>query len=110
VAVLDLEHFKEVNDRDGHQAGDQILREVGAVLRSRIRPGDTAARTGGDEFVILLPSTPVDHATVVVTRIIDSLPMACSFGLADWPAGTTFEEATRNADRAMYAHKNRDTQ
>jgi diguanylate cyclase (GGDEF)-like protein len=109
VAVLDLEGFKAVNDRQGHQAGDQVLREVGSVLRSRIRPSDTAARTGGDEFVILLPFTPVDHANAVVTRVIDSLPIACSFGLADWPAGATFEEATRNADREMYAHKNRDT-
>ncbi len=109
VAVLDLEHFKEVNDRDGHQAGDQILREVGMVLRSRLRPSDTAARTGGDEFVILLPFTAVDHARAVVARVIDALPIACSFGLADWPAGTTFEEATRVADHEMYADKGRDS-
>ena len=107
VVVLDLERFKEINDREGHRAGDQVLREVSAVLRSRLRPSDTAARTGGDEFVILMPLTTVDHSRAVMARVLDALPIACSCGLADWPAGTTFEEAVQAADRKMYEDKGR---
>ncbi len=107
VAVLDLEDFKEVNDRDGHQAGDRVLRDVGEVLRSQLRPSDTAARTGGDEFVVLLPFTTVDHARTVLARVIASMPIGCSIGLADWTAGSTFEEAVQAADREMYADKRR---
>jgi len=88
---------------------DPRTRAVRVALRSRLRPSDTAARTGGDEFVFLLPFTAVDHARAVVARVIDALPIACSFGLADRPDGTTFEEATRVADREMYADKGRNS-
>ncbi len=107
VVVLDLEDFKAVNDREGHQAGDRVLREVGSVLRSRLRPSDTAARTGGDEFVVLLPITTVERARAVLMRVTASLPIGCSVGIADWAAGATFEEAVQAADRAMYADKGR---
>ncbi len=107
VAVLDFEGFKAYNDRNGHQAGDEILREAGAALRSQLRPNDTPARTGGDEFVVLLPFTTVDDARTVIARVVASLPVGCSFGLADWPAGSTFEEAMHAADHKMYVNKRR---
>jgi len=108
VAFLDLEHFKAFNDRDGHHAGDAVLRQVGHVLRSRLRANDIPARNGGDEFIVVLPFTAVAEAQVVLERVIDSLPIKCSFGVADWPAGGTFEDAVRAADREMYSHKRRD--
>ncbi len=105
VAVLDLDNFKAFNDRDGHHAGDEVLRQVGATLRSQLRTSDTPARTGGDEFVVLLPFTTVEHARSVIARVIPMLPISCSFGIADWPAESTFAQAVEASDRDMYAHK-----
>ncbi|WP_430869180.1 GGDEF domain-containing protein [Demequina aurantiaca] len=109
VAFLDLKDFKEFNDRDGHHAGDEVLRQVGSALQAQLRASDIPARTGGDEFVIVLPSTSLEHARVVLGRIIKSLPVGCSFGLVDWPAGTTFDDAVRAADREMYTDKRRNS-
>jgi len=109
VAVLDLDNFKAFNDRHGHHAGDEILQEVGAALSSQLRSSDIPARTGGDEFVVVMPSTNVDHAHGVLARIIASLPIGCSVGVSEWPTGTSFDEAVQAADREMYTHKRRDS-
>jgi diguanylate cyclase (GGDEF)-like protein/PAS domain S-box-containing protein len=72
VLYLDLDRFKEVNDTCGHAAGDAFLREIGVLLQSKLREGDTLARIGGDEFGVLLENCPPDHAA----RIADSLHQA----------------------------------
>lgn len=105
VAVLDLDNFKAFNDRGGHLAGDEVLRDVGATLRSQLRTNDTPARTGGDEFVVLMPFTNVEQARSLIARVIPLLPISCSFGIADWPAESTFDQAVAASDRDMYAHK-----
>jgi diguanylate cyclase (GGDEF)-like protein len=105
VAVMDLDGFKSINDRDGHAAGDAILREVGDVMRAQLRPSDTIARTGGDEFVIVLVRTSLAQAEQIVARLVRALPVACSYGIADWPAGEAFVQSMGLADEAMYAHK-----
>jgi diguanylate cyclase (GGDEF)-like protein len=69
VACMDLDHFKDVNDRDGHAAGDAVLRSVAAVLRHELRDVDLAARVGGDEFVLLLPETGRDPAHRALERL-----------------------------------------
>jgi len=107
VVVLDLDDFKAFNDRDGHHAGDELLRAVGVTLRSQLRARDIPARTGGDEFVVLLPATSVEDARLVLARVVAALPIGCSVGVTDWPAGSTFDEAVRGADREMYTHKRR---
>jgi diguanylate cyclase (GGDEF)-like protein len=106
VAVLDLDGFKIVNDRDGHAAGDAVLDRVGTVMRTHLRPGDTMARTGGDEFVVLLTRTDLEHGAQIIERIVSELPIACSFGLSDWVLPQAIESALSDADAAMYKHKN----
>lgn len=119
LIVLDLDHFKDLNDTHGHAAGDEMLRTVAARLRAVTRDGDTIARTGGDEFVLLLPRSP-DHAQAVALgmRIISALERAviindracrvsasvglalsCDFPALSWPAMETA------ADRALYEAK-----
>ena len=73
LAYMDLDNFKQVNDRHGHDSGDVLLRGVGDVLRSSLRTSDVAARVGGDEFVVLLPDTTAETARVVLDKIRTSL-------------------------------------
>jgi diguanylate cyclase (GGDEF)-like protein len=114
LLLLDVDDFKEVNDRHGHAAGDEILREIALTLRRRIRASDLAARIGGDEFAVLLPHTSEDEAAVVASDLIahlqkgraTSLPLRVSVGVA---SGTNaLDEALfAQADRALYAAKAR---
>jgi len=81
IALLDLDLFKQVNDRYGHDAGDGVLRDVASALRRRLRSGDALIRWGGEEFVVLLPETDAASAAAVMTEI-------CDAGLADRPDGS----------------------
>jgi diguanylate cyclase (GGDEF)-like protein len=117
LLFIDLDHFKTVNDTLGHSAGDDLLITVAERLRHCLRASDTAARFGGDEFVVLLHATSADSATVVAGRIIDAIGapiiaggrevfVGASIGIAasDW--GTvSADELLRNADVAMYRAK-----
>lgn len=76
VAYLDLDRFKEVNDRLGHHGGDEVLAAVGGILRQRLRRTDFAARLGGDEFGILLPSTDAAGTRLVLDALRDAIPAA----------------------------------
>jgi diguanylate cyclase (GGDEF)-like protein len=105
VVVVDLDGFKSVNDTMGHTAGDEILRQVGATMRSHLRPNDTVTRTGGDEFVILLARTDVRQAQTIVDRLVEALPLPASVGLVDWPEDVTIELAIAEADALMYRAK-----
>lgn len=115
VAYMDLDNFKVVNDRLGHEAGDDLLRRVAELLGRSIRPGDFCARLGGDEFAILLPEVGLHHAAVTLERLRSSLAstfgsgpdsVTCSIG------GVTFitvpesvEEMVQQADSRMYQAK-----
>jgi diguanylate cyclase (GGDEF)-like protein len=100
LLVLDLDGFKEVNDTLGHPVGDQLLRQVGEVLRSTVRDQDTVARPGGDEFCILAPETDADEArsladrirTGLATVVANGLPVSASLGLATFPTDATSSE------------------
>lgn len=105
IAVLDLDGFKAVNDLQGHEAGDHLLRAVGERLRQGARETDVVARLGGDEFLIILGGTPAFRANEIVARLVASLPIGASFGIAEWQTGVDFDAALRSADTAMYEHK-----
>jgi diguanylate cyclase (GGDEF)-like protein/PAS domain S-box-containing protein len=118
VLFLDLDRFKAVNDTLGHETGDQVLTTVAGRLSTLVRPGDTAARFGGDEFTFLCESSTAEQAALVADRIADAIeaPIAldghgevhltASIGIAIADrAATTAEMLLRDADMAMYAAK-----
>ncbi|MFY2763436.1 GGDEF domain-containing protein [Arenimonas sp. MALMAid1274] len=114
VAVLDIDHFKRVNDGFGHAAGDEVLKAVAADIRNGIRGGDVAGRYGGEEFVVFLPDTSVEGAQSVIERIRlavsgrDDLPtpVTLSAGLAAGVVGThAVEDVFLRADQALYQAK-----
>nr|WP_318381688.1 diguanylate cyclase [uncultured Enterobacter sp.] len=117
LMFIDIDNFKEVNDRFGHKVGDALLVTVSKILHVATRKTDTPARLGGDEFVILLPDTTLDEAHVVATRIMDAaavmtvgqdLSFKCtlSIGIACATAGmSTVTDWLKAADDALYRAK-----
>jgi diguanylate cyclase (GGDEF)-like protein len=116
LLLLDLDHFKQVNDQYGHAAGDQVLASVGAALRSVVRAQDFAGRNGGEEFAILLPETEIAAALGIAERVRATIaeltlpgtdvPVTVSVGVACFPnhAGT-LERLEQLADAALYVAK-----
>jgi diguanylate cyclase (GGDEF)-like protein len=115
LVILDLDHFKEINDRNGHAAGDRALCELADLLRRERRAGDTLARLGGEEFAIVLFGTDAPGARSFAQRLIrevhgltvEQRPLSASAGVATM-AGEAAERASLllAADRALYAAKN----
>ena len=120
VIFIDLDYFKQVNDRHGHLVGSRLLAEVGYRIKAQLRLIDFAFRYGGDEFVVLLPQTTKDQAVVVAKRLQDSirsgifcteqglnLTVRASMGLATFPHDAqTPHDIIRQADEMMYMVKN----
>ncbi|HYI35654.1 MAG TPA: diguanylate cyclase [Thermoleophilaceae bacterium] len=116
VLMLDLDHFKQVNDVFGHAAGDNVLAAVGVTLRSSVRDADFCGRFGGEEFIALLPNTDLAGAGVVAEKIRAGVELiqvpavergiTVSIGVATAPEhGVDVEVVARLADRALYAAK-----
>jgi len=113
VLLLDLDHFKRINDTLGHQAGDTVLRQVAAVLDDSCRPFDTPARYGGEEFAVVLPNTGEGEGRAAAERLRTAIAAAAmdpsvtvSIGLASFPAdGRDGDTLVRAADEALYASK-----
>jgi diguanylate cyclase len=115
--MLDIDNFKALNDRVGHQAGDRALVHLAGVVGRSLRPSDTIARFGGEEFVLLLPHTPLEEAMAVMTRLQreltrrfflhnnERLLVTFSAGLTAWRSGEPQEAALERADSALYEAK-----
>jgi two-component system, cell cycle response regulator len=115
VVLLDIDNFKAVNDSLGHAAGDEVLRQVAAVLATGLRTEDLATRWGGEEFLILLPDVPAGGAATTAERLREAIEQApdpsvatavtASFGWATWNGEESVEALVARADDALYAAK-----
>ena len=120
IILIDIDHFKWINDSYGHPAGDQAIGDLARVLRNSVRDSDLVARYAGDEFLIALPETGADGVPVFAQRILDDISsivigparsgrcMSCSMGSATFPTdqpAATYQELILIADQALYAAK-----
>ncbi|QXI28662.1 GGDEF domain-containing protein [Pseudomonas vanderleydeniana] len=118
IAILDLDHFKRINDSYGHLAGDKVLKIIATVLRKNLRGTDFIARFGGEEFVLLMPATPV-AAGLKLAEVLRASIEACPFhfrgervtitvslGVSAFKAGERSDHVLKRADEALYRAKN----
>jgi diguanylate cyclase len=115
--MIDIDRFKEVNDRHGHPAGDEVIRAVAAMVRDNLRAHDVPGRYGGDEFGVLLPGASEATAQAIAGRLRERLSAATidaargvrttvSVGIAAWqPSDTDADSWIERADRALYRAK-----
>jgi diguanylate cyclase (GGDEF)-like protein len=120
LLVIDLDGFKAVNDTHGHAAGDACLQHFTLMAQTRLRPGDMLARTGGDEFCIVLPASTLREGAMIARRVLDvcredaeacvgaDIPIAVTIGVAQWTQaiGAFPDRLIAAADHALYAAKN----
>jgi len=106
AAMIDIDHFKLVNDRMGHATGDRVLRNAAAAWREVLRVGDLLARYGGDEFIALLPGS-IEDAVTATERVRANTPAdcTCSVGVAAWAPGMNRDQLLSAADAALYEAK-----
>ena len=117
VALLDLDNFKRINDSFGHRTGDEALVYLADVARNNLRPQDTLARHGGEEFILLYPETELDQAHIALVRLQRELTrtlflfedkkllITFSAGVTGWNPGETLDQVLARADAAMYEAK-----
>ena len=119
VLMMDLDKFKQVNDRHGHADGDRVLHNIGAAIMSQVRANDVVARYGGDEFVVVMPDTSAEQAQLVAQRVVHAIlerrhelsdgsqvTVGVSAGLAFYPDdGRTTAQLLATADAQMYSAK-----
>ncbi|MGX1319695.1 diguanylate cyclase (GGDEF)-like protein [Bradyrhizobium sp. USDA 377] len=119
LLVIDLDGFKTINDTHGHAAGDDCLRHFTLMAQTRLRPGDMLARTGGDEFCIVLPSSSLREGAAIARRVLEvcrqdaaactgkEIPITISIGVAEWDRGIGHfpDRLIAHADHALYAAK-----
>jgi diguanylate cyclase (GGDEF)-like protein len=120
LLVIDLDGFKAINDTHGHAAGDACLQHFALMTQTRLRPGDMLARTGGDEFCVVLPASTLREGAMIARRIIEicrqdaegcvgtDIPIAVSIGVAQWTRemGAFPDRLIAAADHALYVAKN----
>ncbi|MDY7562476.1 diguanylate cyclase [Pseudomonas sp. 10B1] len=118
LSMLDLDHFKRINDNYGHLAGDKVLKIIGTELRKRLRPGDFIARFGGEEFVLLIPETSMIEGMALLNKLrmaVEACPfhfkgepvtITLSMGITAFRVGERSESVIHRADQALYRAKN----
>jgi diguanylate cyclase (GGDEF)-like protein len=114
VLLCDIDYFKQVNDRFGHDVGDQVLQQVAHVLRDNIRTSDSAGRWGGEEFLLVLPNTNLTEASLTAERLcqaitamvqLEDFTVTLSIGAAEYLHRDTSDQLIKRADRALYVAK-----
>ncbi len=117
LLILDVDHFKSINDRHGHPAGDEVLRQLTRRLTDQLRAADIVSRHGGEEFLVILANEPLDYAQSVAERLRAAmaeapfeiagaqLPVTVSIGMVVAPAGCSPDAAIAAADEALYRAK-----
>lgn len=118
IVMLDMDHFKQINDRYGHVTGDQVLKSVATHIQANIREVDVFGRYGGEEFVLILPGMTLDNAAKAMERLRqcvaelrfdgphDRFQATCSMGISAYDIRhTSFEDAIKDADLALYRAK-----
>ncbi len=117
IILLDIDHFKQINDRLGHERGDLILQRVAEAISSNVRATDVASRWGGEEFLVLMPSIPAHAAKAVAGRILlrirewvgelndYPLTVTATLAVSEIHYGESFESALNRADQALYRGK-----
>lgn len=118
VGLLDIDHFKKINDNNGHDAGDEVLKAVAQLIKNNLREEDIVGRWGGEEFIIFLPGTAMDEATLTCRRLLNSLEQSeltyknqiisvtASIGIsAIADLENSFDAALSRADKALYQAK-----
>ena len=115
TVLIDIDNFKSVNDTYGHDTGDEILKEIGNIIKISSRNSDIAARWGGEEFVLGLSHTNLEEALLVAQKIritienfnfINNLSITCSFGISQFRTTDTADTLFKRADTALYEAKN----
>ena len=119
LCVMDIDFFKGINDRFGHQGGDTVLRDFVKIAHSTIRRSDTFGRVGGEEFVLIMPRTVLSECIGIVERLLEKVRISCPFpgaadfsyscsaGLSLFRPGETATDLYHRADRALYQAKQR---
>ena len=109
LAIFDIDHFKRINDSQGHLQGDRILQDVARTLDECARETDTVARYGGEEFVVVMPQTNIEGAAIfadrIRARVEGNIPVTISGGVAGVLQGDTAETLLARADKALYDAK-----
>jgi diguanylate cyclase (GGDEF)-like protein len=118
LVLFDIDHFKKINDTHGHLAGDSVLRQLGALIRGRVRRDDTPARTGGEEFGVIVPEAGEDAALLLAEKLREAvesatfrfedleLSVTVSVGVTTWnAAGDEPQELLKRADDKLYEAK-----
>ncbi len=117
IIIFDIDHFKKVNDTYGHLIGDEVLKGIALLVKNTVRTTDIFARWGGEEFIILLPETPLDGAVIVAERIRKTIEeyifpevgtKTCSFGVTIYhnDSNETYNQFINRADTHLYSAKN----
>ena len=110
VVLVDIDHFKAVNDTSGHEAGDDVLIRVAEVLTGQLRTDSSVCRWGGEEFLVLLPDATEERAAAIAERLREAVAdsgVTASFGVAEAVVGDSSASWIRRADEAMYVAKER---
>ena len=116
MLLIDIDHFKEVNDRYGHLAGDEVLKTLAKIMTENVRKSDVVARWGGEEIAILLPDSDLSSAVKlgeILRQKIEAYDfgsvgsVTCSMGAVEWQAGETTDALFHRADEKLYTAKER---